>query len=80
MKGRVRKSGDGFEIRIPRTLARHLGLDDGAEVDLSLVGGRLVVSSAIGGESILDRLVEGITPGNAHDEIEFDPPAGTETW
>lgn len=79
MKGRVRESGDGLEIRIPRTLAMALGLDDGAEVDLTVVDGRLVVTPLTEGESILDRLVEGITPGNRHDEIEFDPPAGSET-
>lgn len=67
-------------MRIPGLLARALGLGKGGEVDLSLEDGRPVFTPAAGGTTILDRLVEGITPGNRHQEIEFDRPAGTETW
>ena len=56
-----------------------LGLGEGAEVEITLRDGRLVVAAA-GREYALKELVDGITAENRHQESDWGRPRGREVW
>jgi antitoxin MazE len=79
MKTRIAKWGNSLAVRVPQPFAEEVGLEEGREVDLSLVDGKLVLSPSREKWS-LDRLVAGITKDNVHSEIDTGPPVGREIW
>jgi antitoxin MazE len=56
-----------------------LAMAEGAEVEITLRGGHLVVS-AVTREYVLEELVEGITKENRHLESDWGRPKGREVW
>jgi antitoxin MazE len=79
MKTKIAKWGNSLAVRVPQPFAEEVGLEEGREVDLSLVDGKLVLSPSRE-EWSLDRLVAAITKGNVHSEIDTGPPLGREIW
>ncbi len=79
MKTKIAKWGNSLAVRVPQPFAEEVGLEEGREVDLSLVDGKLVLSPSRD-EWSLDRLVAGITKDNVHAEIDTGPPQGAEIW
>lgn len=80
MRTTVRKWGNSLALRIPSGLAEDARLSDGAEVDIALKGGRLVIEPVAEAEVSLAELVAGITPENLHREQLTDGPRGVEAW
>jgi antitoxin MazE len=80
MRVRVQKWGNSLALRIPRSFAMETALDSGAEVDLTLEGGRLVVTPLPEPEITLDDLLAQMTPENLHGEIDSGPSVGNEVW
>lgn len=70
--------GDGVALRIPSDLAAQIGLKLGSTVDVTSRGEGLVVSVPNRSRSRLETLVDGITEGNRHGEVDFGPPVGRE--
>jgi antitoxin component of MazEF toxin-antitoxin module len=62
------------------SVARHLGLSMGSEVELSIEGGRLVFTPTSSREVRLDSLLERIDSDRLHPEIETGGPMGNEFW
>jgi len=79
MRTRISKWGNSLGVRIPKAFAAEAGLDDGTPVDISVSGGRIVVT-ALGREYQLEELVDGITAENRHTETDWGHPAGAEVW
>jgi antitoxin MazE len=80
MKTKITKWGNSLAVRVPQPFAEEVGLAEGAEVDLSLIGGTLVVTPIARREWPLARLLEGITEENVHEETDTGPPVGREIW
>ena len=80
MRATVRKWGNSLALRIPSGLAADAHLQDGAEVDVAVEGGRLVVVPVAAPELALDALVAGITPENLHAEQFTEEARGAEVW
>ena len=80
MRVRVQKWGNSLALRIPRSFARETALDPGAEVDLTLEDGRLVITPLPEPAYALDELLARITPENLHSETETGPGVGNEAW
>ena len=80
MRVRVQKWGNSLALRIPKSFATETALDSGAEVDLSLENGRLVITPLQESELQLSDLLAQITPENLHTEIETGPSVGSEAW
>ncbi len=80
MSTRVTRWGNSLAIRIPSAYARELHLDEGAEVELSVTEGRLVITPAPPQAYNLAELVAGITPENRHGETDWGGPVGDESW
>lgn len=78
MRTRIQKWGNSLGLRIPRTLARELRVEAGAEVEVSVERGRLVIKPSQRLRFRLKDLVAGITPDNRHEETDWGPPVGRE--
>jgi antitoxin MazE len=79
MRARVQKWGNSLALRIPKAAAEACALENGAEVDLSMDNGRLVVSPILP-RYTLDELLAGVTPENVHGEIGPQGSVGLEAW
>ena len=78
MRATVSKWGNSLALRVPRGLAEDAHLAEGAEVELFVQDGRLVVEPVL--VIRLETLLAGITPENLHDEHFTDAPRGREAW
>ncbi len=80
MKTRVQKWGNSLALRIPKSVAAEVGLDQDALVELSLVDGKLVVAPVVEPAVTLDQLLAGVTEDNLHREVDTGPAIGNEAW
>ena len=76
MRTTVRKWGNSLGVRIPRALAEDARLHEGAEVDVTVRDGHLVIVPVLS----LAELVAGITATNLPALDEDDAPRGAEQW
>ena len=79
MKTRISKWGNSLGIRIPKPFASAAGLTEGVEVEITLSGGRIVLSP-VAQTYALEDLVSGITAENRHTDVDWGKPAGAEGW
>lgn len=77
MRSHVTKWGNSLAVRIPRAFARQAGFEEGSPVDLVVERDRIVIVKPA--PSLKD-LVDGITAENRHEETDWGPPRGRETW
>jgi len=80
MRTTIGKWGNSLALRIPSGFAEDARLSDGAEVELSVRGGRLVIEAVEPAELRLDELLAGITPENVHREQHVGRARGAESW
>ena len=79
MRTRISKWGNSLAVRLPKPFVDELGMSDGAEVEIVLRDGRIVLTAA-GREYRLEELAEGITPENRPTETDWGRPQGREVW
>ena len=80
MRIRVQKWGNSLALRIPKSFATETALDSGAEVDLTLEDGRLVITPLSEPRYSLSDLLAGVTPQNLHSEVDTGSSQGAEVW
>lgn len=80
MRVRIQKWGNSLALRIPKSFAVETALDSGGEVDLTLEGGRIIVTPLEAPSYSLGELLARITPSNLHSETDTGPGAGAEVW
>lgn len=80
MKMWIEKWGNCLAIRIPNALAVEIGVEEGTQVELSLVKGQLIVAPRSKTLMGLGQLLEEVTEENMHDEIKTGPALGREAW
>ena len=80
MRTRVQRWGNSLAVRIPKSFAAELRLDDDSEVDLALANGQLTVVPLIPPVYTLDALLAGITEATLHDEVSTGAASGQEVW
>jgi antitoxin MazE len=79
MNTQVGKWGDSLAVRIPNAYAKDLGLQEGMDLDVSLVDGGLLLRPRQE-RYTLEELVAQITPENVHGDTDWGPPVGRESW
>ena len=79
MTTRLAKWGNSLALRIPKTAAAELNVQDGDAVDVSVHDGTLVIRPAAKRYSI-DELVRGVTAKNRYRETDWGAPVGNEAW
>lgn len=80
METTIKKWGNSLALRIPRALAKEAGLGYEVAVELSLVGGKLVIAPIEPPKPDLETMLAQITEDNLHSEMDFGPPTGKEVW
>ena len=80
MQTKIQRWGNSLGLRIPRALAADVGVEAGAEVDVSIRDGALVVKPARRARYRLEELVRKITAKNLHREVDTGNPVGREVW
>ncbi|PVZ81888.1 antitoxin MazE [Serratia sp. S1B] len=79
--GNVKRWGNSPAVRIPATLMQALNLHIGDEIRMDLIDGKLVIEP-VKKEPVfsLAELVDGITPENTHELVDWGEPVDKEIW
>ena len=80
MQVKVQKWGNSLAIRIPKSFAKQISVEEGSLLDLSTIEGKLVGEPMKGNEYSLEQLLSGVTDENIHKEIDTGSAAGKEIW
>lgn len=78
MNATVRKWGNSLAIRIPRSVAQDIHLNQGSPVELTVENGRMIVKPAQRRKPSLAQLLEGVTKENRHEAVDWGGPVGRE--
>jgi antitoxin MazE len=80
MKARIQKWGNSLAVRIPRSFAAEVHLEQDSIVELSLLDDKLILSPARKPEVSLEELLARVTDENLHREVETGAAIGDEAW
>ena len=80
MRSTVKKWGNSAAVRIPSSVMQATRLDLDEVVDVREEAGRIVIEPVRQKTYDLRRLLEGITPKNQHEAVDFGPAMGKEVW
>ncbi len=80
MQTRIQKWGNSLALRIPKSFAAEMHLEQGALVEISLHDGKLLVTPLPQAAITLEELLKHVTPENLHREIDTGPSVGGEVW
>lgn len=80
MQTKVQKWGNSLGVRIPKALAEEAGVEAGAEVDLAVSNGDLILRPRRRTRYRLADLLRQVTAENIHEEIDTGPAVGREVW
>lgn len=80
MKTRIQKWGNSLALRIPKSFAQEIHLEQGTMVDVSLQEGVLRVPPLTPSPITLESLLRQVTPQNLHGEVDTGPAVGAEVW
>ena len=80
MHTRIQKWGNSLAIRIPKSFAAEVGLDQDSEVELSLLDGKLILMPITRRPVLLAALLAQITDDNLHSEVSTGDAVGNEGW
>ncbi len=80
MTTKVQKWGNSLALRIPKSFAEDVHLENGAEVNLTIEDGRLVVQPSSKSKYSLSALLKQISDDNLHHEVEWGKARGHEAW
>jgi antitoxin MazE len=80
MKTRVQKWGNSLALRIPKSFADEVGLQRETSVEVSLDGGKLVITPVSRPELTLEQLLAEVTEDNLHQEVDTGTAVGNEAW
>jgi antitoxin MazE len=76
----IQKWGNSLGLRIPKSLAEDIHVEDGAAVDLRVEEGSLIIAPVGKPTYTLESLVSKITPENRHELVDFGSARGREVW
>jgi len=80
MRTRVQKWGNSLALRIPKSFADEVGLQNDSAVDVSLVKGKLVIAPVTQSKFTLQQLLAQVTQDNLHGESDTGVAVGNEVW
>ena len=81
MTTKVQKWGNSLAVRIPKEAILGSGLSKGSSIEIILKKGEVILRPVAKKKKYsLKELVEGITPFNRHEEVDWGAPRGREIW
>ncbi|MBI2001728.1 MAG: AbrB/MazE/SpoVT family DNA-binding domain-containing protein [candidate division NC10 bacterium] len=76
----VKKWGNSIGIRLPKTVAQEVEINEGSAVAIEAKDGNIIITPVHKRSYQLADLVRRITPKNRHEAIETGEPRGKEAW
>jgi antitoxin MazE len=76
----VQRWGNSLAVRIPKSFAEEVGLEDDSPVDLRLSKGKLILEPSSPPAPSLDELLRKVRKSNLHSEVDTGPAQGREAW
>ncbi len=80
MTTKVQRWGNSLALRIPKSFAKDIHVENGDEVNMTIRDGRLVIERLPGAKYNLKDLLSGISAKNLHASMDVDGPIGKEVW
>ena len=80
MDATVQKWGNSLALRIPKSLAKDVDIQQGSVVELEVVEGEMVVKPKKARKLSLARMLRDVNKGNLHSEYEWGNVTGKEAW
>ena len=80
MQIKIKKWGNSFALRIPKSFALQANLRQDELVDMSIDKERIIITPIVGKEYSLNELLAEVSETNRHGEVETGAPAGREIW
>ncbi|MEX2682958.1 MAG: AbrB/MazE/SpoVT family DNA-binding domain-containing protein [Candidatus Sigynarchaeota archaeon] len=80
MKGVLKKWGNSFAIRIPKSIIDDLGLEVEEEIEIKVASGSINLKPLKRKRYTLDDLMQKVTMENIHEPFWTDSPRGKEAW
>lgn len=80
MQTTVQKWGNSLAVRIPVSLSRETGINDGSSIDISVDDSGTIIIKPTTKKYILSDLLKKINSLNLHDEVQTGDPIGNEIW
>ncbi|OGU34074.1 MAG: multidrug transporter MatE [Ignavibacteria bacterium GWB2_35_6b] len=78
MKTKIQKWGNSLAVRIPKSFAKEINLNEEDNVELSINDFKLIIEPLKLTKYKLDKIVSLINENNIHYETEFGNPEGKE--
>ena len=79
MEAQIKKWGNSLAVRIPKSVARRLALEEDCSVGLTCEGAVLTIRP-LKPRLRLDDLLEQVSETNRHGEVQTGGPVGEEAW
>lgn len=79
MRTVVQKWGHSLALRIPKTMAEHIKVKEGASVELTEDRGNLLIKPTLAKTSLKELLAK-VKPENLHGETKTGRVVGKEVW
>ena len=80
MNATIQKWGNSLALRIPKTVARDVQLENGSQVNLAVQDGKVIIEPARTAKYRLNDLLNGISKKNVHRSVNTGPAVGREVW
>jgi len=80
MQTKIKKWGNSLALRIPKLFALDANLKLNKLVDLSIDKHTIIITPIDEKEYSLEKLLEGISKNNLHEEFDTGAPVGKEIW
>ncbi|MFH1805415.1 MAG: AbrB/MazE/SpoVT family DNA-binding domain-containing protein [Pseudomonadota bacterium] len=80
MLSRIKKWGNSAAIRLPANILLEAGLQADSKVNISNEEGRIIIEKSPDLAQSLDELLAGISDENLHNEVDFGPARGKESF
>ena len=80
MVTKIKKWGNSLGLRIPKSVAKEAGVEDGSDVDISLEENRIVIRTLNRTKYKLSDLLSRVRNDNLHEEVSTGDAVGREAW
>ncbi|MEM7586680.1 MAG: AbrB/MazE/SpoVT family DNA-binding domain-containing protein [Acidobacteriota bacterium] len=80
MQSKIQLWGDSLALRIPKPIAKEVGLSQYSDVEISVADGKILILPVQESQSTLEALLSEVADENLHHEVNLGQAAGREVW
>ncbi len=76
----LKKWGNSLAVRLPKEITNNINLKENSKLTIDIIDGKIIATPVKKSKITLDEILEGITPENYGEVIDFGSPVGKEIW